>query len=97
MPAAWTGLYFARPDMLLILSGNGSFWPRGGLIGLMSGTGTGSGKVSGATWIQTYHRVFEKPSKENCSDSTLLRPSESMAIGGGTGRNGIAVRSMGPQ
>ena len=50
-----------------------------------------------ATWIQTIHWVLAKPSKENWSDSTLLAPSQSMAIGGGVGRNGMAVRSMGPQ
>ena len=95
MPAAWIGVYLARPGMGLILSGSGLFWPSGGLIGLMSGTGIGKGML--AAWMITTHWVLAKPSKENCSDSTLLAPSQSMAIGGGVGRNGILVRSIGPQ
>ena len=64
---------------------------------MTSGTGIGIGMGMSSTLTKTTNWVLAKPSKENCSDSTLLRPSQSMAIGGGVGRNGIAICSFGPQ
>ncbi len=62
---------------------------------MMSGTGIGIGIGSIVLpSIRTTHSVFWVPSNPNCRLSTLLQPSQSMAIGSGLERNGSWLLSI---